>query len=277
VRIESAGGAVGWTEQNVPVDIGIARERFAALMARPDAEVPLWEATALIAAFGRPRLDLASIDAQLDELATYASTATFADVVRAFVGAGFRGNTTDYGAPVNSYLDRVLERRLGIPITLAVVAIEMGRRRGVAIEGIGLPNHFMVRSAEDSGRYFDPFHGVAIESESMPGHLAQILPPTAATAQPVVYGPRAIAARMLRNLEAGPAATDYAGGTWFVSLHKLIPGLEPAERVALARRARAYGDYATSVEQLTLAAAAVPDAQASQLLDAARADRARAN
>jgi regulator of sirC expression with transglutaminase-like and TPR domain len=65
------------------------------------------------------------------------------------------GNTADYGDPRNSYLHEVLHRGLGIPITLSVCAIELGRRVGVPIRGVGLPGHFMV---ESGGVFADPFH-----------------------------------------------------------------------------------------------------------------------
>ncbi len=75
---------------------------------------------------------------------------------------GFHGNRDDYYDPRNSFLNDVLERRTGIPITLAVVLIEVGARLGVAIEGVGFPGHFLVRAAGARGpRFFDPFFGGA--------------------------------------------------------------------------------------------------------------------
>jgi regulator of sirC expression with transglutaminase-like and TPR domain len=73
---------------------------------------------------------------------------------------GFRGNVQDYYDPRNSYLNEVLDRRTGLPITLSVVAMAIGRRAGLQIAGIGLPGHF-VAMASASGRevLFDPFHG----------------------------------------------------------------------------------------------------------------------
>lgn len=275
------------------MDTGLAFERFASLMALPDSDVPLWEVSTLIAAHARPDLELNRVDDQLASIGAsidrgehrsehrdeHGEAATgLAAVARAIVAAGFRGNSADYGAPANSYLDVVLDRRLGIPITLSVVTIDVGRRCGVPIEGIGLPSHFVVRDAADPDTYFDPFHGALLDADTFLAHVARLLPEASPAGIPVQpYGTRAIASRMLRNLEAGPAATDYASGAWFVRLHRQIPGLGPGERIALARRARSYGDFVTSAEELALAAADLPDAQAGKLLDAARADRARAN
>nr|MCU0491654.1 transglutaminase-like domain-containing protein [Chloroflexaceae bacterium] len=62
-----------------------------------------------------------------------------------FEELGFRGNQDDYHNPANSYLDQVLERRTGLPITLAVIYIEFGRLLGLPIHGVALPGHFIVR------------------------------------------------------------------------------------------------------------------------------------
>ena len=70
---------------------------------------------------------------------------------------GYAGNEADYTDPRNSYLDRVLDRRLGIPITLSVLMMEVARRNGVVLHGIGMPGHFLV--GEPDGRtFYDPFH-----------------------------------------------------------------------------------------------------------------------
>ena len=61
-----------------------------------------------------------------------------------FVAEGFRGNESDYSDPRNSFLDDVLDRHLGIPITLSVVMLEVGRRCGLQLHGVGMPGHFLV-------------------------------------------------------------------------------------------------------------------------------------
>jgi regulator of sirC expression with transglutaminase-like and TPR domain len=77
-----------------------------------------------------------------------------------FHDMGFRGNQKNYYDPLNSYFNQVLERRTGIPITLSVLVMALGKRVGLKVEGIGLPGHFVVK-AVDAGKevVFDPFHG----------------------------------------------------------------------------------------------------------------------
>ena len=86
-------------------------------------------------------------------------TAALASVL--FVDWGFAGNTTDYGDPRNSFLPDVIERRLGLPITLSVLMIEVGRRIGVGLHGVGMPGHFLVGVDGDPDAFIDPFHAGA--------------------------------------------------------------------------------------------------------------------
>src|ERR671936_78004 len=73
---------------------------------------------------------------------------------------GFRGNTQEYYDPRNSYLNEVLDRRTGIPITLSLVAMAVGRRAGLEVAGVGLPGHFIAKAVSGGGEVlFAPFHG----------------------------------------------------------------------------------------------------------------------
>jgi regulator of sirC expression with transglutaminase-like and TPR domain len=77
-----------------------------------------------------------------------------------FHDMGFRGNQQEYYDPRNSYLNQVLDRRTGIPITLSVVAMAVGQRAGLVMAGIGLPGHFVVKAVAGGQEVlFDPFHG----------------------------------------------------------------------------------------------------------------------
>jgi regulator of sirC expression with transglutaminase-like and TPR domain len=81
---------------------------------------------------------------------------------------GFSGNRDRYDDPRNSFLNEVLDRRTGIPISLAVIYIEIGRRAGLELEGINFPGHFLVRALADGGAddlIIDPFHSGALLSE----------------------------------------------------------------------------------------------------------------
>ena len=121
------------------------RERFVAAVNLPAAEVPLDVAALCIAAHAHPGLDIDAWCARLDELGRAMSGADF-DELRAhlFEREGFAGNLDHYDDPENSFLDSVIERRLGIPITLSVLMIAVGRRLGIDVQGVGMPGHFLV-------------------------------------------------------------------------------------------------------------------------------------
>ena len=118
---------------------------------------------------------------------------------------GFRGNTRNYYDPRNSYLNQVLDRRLGIPITLSVLAMAVGTRAGLDVAGVGLPGYFIAR-AERGGeeQLFDPFHGgrpLTLEQcePLVQQSLGQLVPITAEHLRPVPPG--LIVQRMLTNLK----------------------------------------------------------------------------
>jgi len=123
--------------------------RFAQLAALPEPSIDLAEAALLIGAAGDPGIEPSR---WLAELEGYA--ARLADLGalrhRLFAELGFRGDTRNYYDPENSFLHRVIARRLGIPITLSVLAIEVGRRADIALEAVGMPGHFLVGVPADS-------------------------------------------------------------------------------------------------------------------------------
>ena len=125
-------------------------------------EIRLDEAClAMSSAIQRP-LDELDWLAELDLLAADCPSATPERVARYLFGdLGFRGNTGAYYDWRNSCLDRVIETRVGIPISLSVLRIEVARRVGVPLVGIGMPAHFLVRTVSDTERFFDPFAGGA--------------------------------------------------------------------------------------------------------------------
>lgn len=116
----------------------------------------------------------------------------------------FSGNVQDYYDPRNSLLDSVLERRLGIPITLSLLYIEIGGRLGVTLAGVGMPGHFLVRHANEDGLYIDPFNrGVILNASECRNQFERInkgirWDPAFLTA----ISARALLARLLRNLAA---------------------------------------------------------------------------
>ena len=87
---------------------------------------------------------------------------------------GFDGNRSDYGDPRNSMLDVVIERRTGLPITLSVLWVAVGRRAGLAIEGVGLPGHYVVgHFGADPPLLIDPFGGGELVRSDYPAQLVR--------------------------------------------------------------------------------------------------------
>ncbi|MGH3979698.1 MAG: SirB1 family protein [Pseudonocardiaceae bacterium] len=134
-----------------------AVERFTALVTARGRGPHLDVGALAIAAGADPDLDADHWLRELDRLAEGVDSLE-ALIRRLFVDEGFVGNTARYHDPRNSLLDQVLDRRLGIPITLSVVCIEVGRRAGVPMEGVGMPGHFLVRPLATE-RYLDAFNG----------------------------------------------------------------------------------------------------------------------
>ena len=93
-----------------------------------------------------------------------------------FEQKGFEGNNENYNDPRNSFLNEVLKRRLGIPITLSIVYLEVGRRLGLNLYGVSFPNHFLVKAVDERGELMiDPFvGGIILVLDEIRARLAQI-------------------------------------------------------------------------------------------------------
>ncbi len=132
--------------------------RFAGLINSAAADRYLDLLCALVASAIDHSADVGSMILALDQVAE-TCPASFDGIIDTLFASGlFAGDSDDYHDPRNSLLHEVLARRTGMPITLSVVAIEVGKRLGVPIAGIGLPGHFVIRDKE-SGTYADPFGG----------------------------------------------------------------------------------------------------------------------
>lgn len=270
--------------------------RFAALVTRPDDEIPLDEAALLIAAHARPNLDLASELALLDDLAAGCKESTLDGLTHhLFDELGFRGNTENYGDPDNSYLDQVVRRRLGIPITLSVLTMEVGRRLGVALDGVGMPGHFLVRHRTEPNVFLDPFGGgqrldaagcQAIFSTlggTGPGDKGR--PPDSGGVSRLQWqesflapvGARAILARMLLNLQGVFLPADLRSVTWVLELRLAIPGLPVSDRLGLARALGSLGQFGSAATALDRVAEELPPEEAVTVRAESRALRARHN
>jgi regulator of sirC expression with transglutaminase-like and TPR domain len=118
----------------------------------------------------------------------------------------FKGNSWDYYDPRNSFLNEVIDRRTGIPITLSLVYLEIAKRINFSMVGIGMPGHFLIRPEfEDVGIYVDPFHqGEVLFPEDCQARLTQVYNQSVQM-QPAFFAPvtpRHFLARLLTNLKA---------------------------------------------------------------------------
>lgn len=195
-----------------PLDSSLHVALFAHYVARPDDDLDLGQAALLIAAPEYPDLDMDAAHQQLDSLAAAAKPALdglvegkarAAALVQFLVDEqGFRGNTDDYQDPRNSFLNEVLQRRLGIPISLSVLAIEVARRLSVPLSGVSFPGHFLLRADGKQSVLIDPFTGRAMTvgglTELISHAYGQRRAPRPDEVQPA--SKHAILSRMLANL-----------------------------------------------------------------------------
>jgi len=259
-----------------------ARDRFAELARRRDenlgpAELEL--GATLIAAEEYPDLDLAGVRDALDALGARASERLAgvpegdARVERlnrfVFGEEGFAG-AREYYDPRNSYLNEVLDRRCGIPITLAIVYMAVARRAGVDARGISFPGHFLVRCAGREERIVDAFHGRTITLGECEARLAGALGP-GAELRPELHlrdaSPREILLRMLANLSRIFATSGDAER--LLACCDRIVLLTPGDPIALRDRAMVYqrlGWFAPAIADLESALERAADADLAETL-----------
>jgi regulator of sirC expression with transglutaminase-like and TPR domain len=188
---------------------------LAALAADPHLDVDLAELALHLARDEYPDLDASVYLARLDDLAERLrprlTGRLAADAVELtyllFRDEGFDGNHADYYDPKNSYLSDVLDRKVGLPITLSLLAAAVGTRAGLTVEGVGLPGHFVAKVVGEDGAavFFDPFHAGRFLDPAACEQLVQEatgrpfeLTPEAAAAAPN----GAVAVRLLTNLKS---------------------------------------------------------------------------
>jgi regulator of sirC expression with transglutaminase-like and TPR domain len=257
--------------------------RFAALVAGPEDELPLDEAALLIAAHAYPDLDVGFELELLDGLAERCPDPSLDGWRRyLFEELGFTGNVDDYYDPDNSFLHQVMRRRVGLPISLSVLGLAVGRRLGLRLSGVGLPGHFLLRHDGDQpGPVFvDPFAGGrSLDHDACVAQFHAVNGAAAPFVESYLdpVGPRAILGRMLANLRAiyGQRG-DLDSLAWVFALRLAIPGTPPIERRELARVLGSTGRFVEAAEVLEGLAVALP-----ALDDALRAEalglRARLN
>jgi regulator of sirC expression with transglutaminase-like and TPR domain len=193
-------------------------ERLSRLVSGPEQEINLAEAALLIAKEEYPTLDVDDYLKRLDEIAARVQgrlsaepgveeiVVTLNEVL--FEEQGFSGNIDDFYDPRNSFLNEVLDRKLGIPITLSILYMEIGHRVGLTLEGVSFPGHFLVKFATEEGDVvLDPFAGgMPLSEEDLLERLQETIGDDTATETSLgmllgTAGKKEILVRMLRNLK----------------------------------------------------------------------------
>lgn len=196
-----------------------ASDRWERIASSNTDEVSLAEGALLIAAEEYEGLDVDRYLERIDEMGAVLRRRLRSDISTTealialnryvFEELGFSGNADDYYDPRNSYLNDVIERRVGIPITLAVVYIEIGRRIGLALQGVSFPTHFLVKCVLREGAIIlDPYaRGASLGVDDLQERLRSVsdgleLDATLVASLLTPAAPADIFSRMLRNLRA---------------------------------------------------------------------------
>jgi regulator of sirC expression with transglutaminase-like and TPR domain len=195
-----------------------AEARWQEIAAAPDEGIDLAEAALVIASREYPDLDIARYRARIDEMGATLRGRLPEDMSRAerilalnrylFDELGFSGNAVEYYDARNSYLNEVLDRKLGIPITLSVVYLEIGRRIGLALHGVAFPGHFLVKcQVRDGAIVLDPYaKGSSLSLDDLCARLRSLRngvdpEPDQIRAMLAIASNKEILARILRNLK----------------------------------------------------------------------------
>ena len=220
--------------------------RFRALLERPEEQIDLAEAALLIAKSADQDVDVGHYLARIDELArqlraSLPEDSSEADLISGlgrflFEEQGFGPSIDDYYDPRNSFLNQVLERRVGIPITLSVLYMEIGRRVGLPLQGVSFPGHFLVKCQLKQGTVIlDPYcGGISLSLQDLQQRLRTVrggeVSRAIVAATLVAANKKEILARMLRNLKAiYLERQDYARAlSWIDWILAVAPG-EAAE------------------------------------------------
>jgi len=193
-----------------------SRRTFQELVTLPEGAVPMAEGALLLACEEYPQLELAPYLDRLDEIgetvrprlksnpSPIEAIDTINDVL--FGVLGFRGNTDDYEDPRNSFFNDVLERRVGIPITLSAVYLEVARRVEFPLSGVGMPGHFLVKYGDEQTELFvDAFNqGEILSRDDCARRFAEIFGDSQPFSERMLArtSPRQILFRMLNNLKS---------------------------------------------------------------------------
>ncbi len=239
-----------------------------------EQSAPVEEVALTIAREANPRLDASAVRATLDVWAhqvllrrppdptPHDDAKTIADFI--FGELGFDGNHDDYYDPQNSYLDQVMLHKKGIPISLSILLMAVGRRAGIVVEGVGFPGHFLVRVGGPDGVYQDPFRGGRLLNHDNLRELAARFLGHDTDLQPTYLEPvgtHTIAVRMLANLKnAYRRRGDYARA--MLASDRLVDLTNaPEHRRDRGLFAHALRTYAAATEDLSAYLEARPNAK----------------
>jgi regulator of sirC expression with transglutaminase-like and TPR domain len=232
-----------------------AQSRLQALAVAPDDGVPLAQGALLISAWRNPGLDVAHYLSKIDALVAAIApllpddrslaSSILAINQHLFTEVGFCGNTDDYADVRNSFLNEVLERKLGIPITLSVLYIEVAQKLGLPACGVSFPGHFLVRLGGRGGAIvIDPFFsGLSLSEAELVERMRRFVPDKAQAREAlntVLHGApnKEILSRMLRNLRALYVNDNDLEAALAVA--DQIVAFSPADPMAIRERAELY-------------------------------------
>ena len=259
------------------------RDQFVGVTKLPDDEIDLARVALLVAATQYPQLDIERELDALDALAAAVSDGLGEErdplytvntlSIYLFDKLSFRGNREDYYDPRNSYLNEVLTRRLGIPITLSLVYVEVGMRLNMPLSGVGLPGHFVVRHADVDDLYVDPFHGgILLSEQECVERVRQVtrvdIPWDSRHLDPI--SKREFIARIIRNLKNSfLRLQDYTRALTMIDLLlELLPHatLERRDRGVVHYHLDNYEEAQDDLRGYLESASQSPDAEAVQRL-----------
>jgi regulator of sirC expression with transglutaminase-like and TPR domain len=263
--------------------MGAALEPFARLVAGEDARIDLARACLMIAEDAYPGLEVDDYLALIERMAMRlrgrlpqaggAEERVVALNQFLYEELGYWGNTDDYYDPRNSYLNEVIDRKTGIPITLSILYMELGRRIGLPMQGVSFPGHFLVRLKLRGGTLvLDPFAGGAPQSEAeLRDRVQRVIPHGVADDLPASELPldqflepasnKQILSRLLRNLKGIYRETDKPERMLEVLNRMLL--LTPDASAELRERGLVYQRlecYRAALKDLTDYAEREPDA-----------------
>jgi regulator of sirC expression with transglutaminase-like and TPR domain len=230
---------------------------YFATLVQQDTSFPLFEAALSLEQDVDPQLDLVASQAEVDQLAAKLQKRLPADASHIqklrslnhffYRELAFGGNVNNYYDPDNSYLHRVIVNRRGIPISLAVVYMELAQQIGLDVKGISFPGHFLMKLSVQSGEIIiDPFNGASLSREELEERLEPYLAqqgytsalPLSAYLEPAQ--PREILVRMLRNLKS--LFSDRQHWRRLLAVQKRLVILLPGEVTELRDRGLTYAN-----------------------------------